>query len=112
VFMSVVQLLITAFSHIGKLLGIVILVLQLTATGGVFPAELTPNLMQILHGALPMTYAVEGFRVLLSTGDYALLWHDVLILAIFGVCLALCTWFVLSYLRLKQVEKNKLAESA
>jgi len=27
--------------------------------------------MQTFHGALPMIYTVQGFRVLLSTGDYA-----------------------------------------
>ncbi|WP_090986146.1 YhgE/Pip domain-containing protein [Paenibacillus sp. CF384] len=110
VYMSVVQVLITAFDDPGKLLGIIVLVLQLTATGGVFPAELTPGIMQALHGGLPMTYSVEGFRALLSTGDYALVRQDALILVIFAVVPALLTWMVLSYLHKKSKERSGLLE--
>ncbi len=83
VFMAIIQLLVTAGDNVGRFIGIVLLVLQLTATSGTYPVELVPELLQYIHRFLPITYTVEGFRSIVSTGDYRLAYRDMLTLLLF-----------------------------
>lgn len=46
----------------GKLVAVLLLTLQLTAGGGILPAELTSGFYQDVHGWLPFTFAIEAFR--------------------------------------------------
>ncbi|MDN4604272.1 YhgE/Pip domain-containing protein [Paenibacillus sp. F6_3S_P_1C] len=66
-FMFFVMLLNVAFGNAGRLLAMVILVIQLGASGGMFPMELTNKFFNALHWLLPMSYAVEGFRSALTS---------------------------------------------
>lgn len=53
---------------VGRLVVLVLLMLQLTSAGGTFPAATTPLFFRVLHVILPMTRVVDGFRESL-TGD-------------------------------------------
>lgn len=53
----------------GKMAMLVLLVLQLVGSGGMFPPEALPAPLQALHPALPMTYVVDGLRHMLYGGD-------------------------------------------
>jgi putative membrane protein len=66
VFVAVFQFLVSAFGLAGRFLGIVILMLQLTSAGGTFPTQMLPGFFQKIHPFMPMTYAVEGLRHLVS----------------------------------------------
>jgi putative membrane protein len=68
-------------SGAGRFLTIVLLVLQLTSSAGTFPLELVPKLFQSLNPFLPMTYAIDGLRSIISTGDQATAWRDLGMLA-------------------------------
>lgn len=59
----------------GRFIAVIILVLQLGASGGTFPLELLPNFYQVIHGALPMTYSINGFRAVISNGDFGYMWQ-------------------------------------
>jgi putative membrane protein len=83
VFMAIIQLLVTAGDNVGRFIGVVLLVLQLTATSGTYPVELVPDLLQYVHRFLPITYTVEGFRSIITTGDYRLAYRDMLTLLLF-----------------------------
>ncbi|NEN84278.1 YhgE/Pip family protein [Paenibacillus elgii] len=72
-------------SDVGRFVAIVILMLQLTSSSGSYPVELEARFFNFIHPALPMTYAVEGFRHLISIGDAATIANDALILAAYGV---------------------------
>ncbi|GGF92004.1 YhgE/Pip family protein [Paenibacillus abyssi] len=90
VFMSIVQLFVTAADNVGRFICIILLVMQLTATSGTFPVELIPEALQGLHAFLPISYTVEGFRSILTTGDYVSLIDDSLVLLLFWIaCIAL-----------------------
>ncbi len=90
VFMAIIQLLVTLGDNVGRFIAIILLVLQLAATSGTFPVELGPPGLQTIHSFLPITYTVEGFRTILSTGDYALLQRDCwLLLVYWGAAVAL-----------------------
>ncbi|MED1204121.1 YhgE/Pip domain-containing protein [Heyndrickxia acidicola] len=94
-FMSIIQFLATAADHAGRFLAVILLVLQLTSSSGTFPMELTPWFLQKLHGVLPMTFTVQGFRAAISTGDHTLLFHDVLILVPYFLISVLLTLAVM-----------------
>ena len=54
--------LVFTFSAIGKAFAIVTLVLQIAASGGTFPIEMTPLFFQIIHPLLPFTYCIGAMR--------------------------------------------------
>ncbi|WP_028777217.1 YhgE/Pip domain-containing protein [Shimazuella kribbensis] len=46
----------------GRLVSIVLLVLQLVSSGGTFPVDLIPHVFQVISPLLPMSYGVNGLR--------------------------------------------------
>ena len=64
-FISIIQFLIRNFGDIGKFLALIILVLQLAASGGTFPIETINEFFQVLSPYLPMTYAINLLREIL-----------------------------------------------
>ncbi|EUJ22735.1 yhgE/Pip domain-containing protein [Listeria grandensis FSL F6-0971] len=67
-FMFLVMLLATAFGNPGRFVAMVILVLQLGASGGTFPMPLTDGFFNAINPYLPMTHTVYGFRQAISSG--------------------------------------------
>ncbi|AUG75907.1 ABC transporter [Kitasatospora sp. MMS16-BH015] len=89
-FVAVDHLLRTALGVAGDALSVVLLILQLTASGGLYPMATTPAFFQALHPLLPMTYLIDGLRVTVSGGLTSHLARDAVLLAGFGLlCLAL-----------------------
>ncbi|UVI28984.1 YhgE/Pip domain-containing protein [Paenibacillus spongiae] len=99
VFMAVIQLLVTVMDNVGRFIGIILLVLQLTATEGTFPVELIPEGLQAVHSFLPITYTVQGLRTILSTGEYQSLRIDLIALLLFGILSILLTIIALTFAR-------------
>ena len=64
-FVSIIQFLIRNFGDVGKFLALVVLVLQLAASGGTFPIETIDKGFQGLTSYLPMTYSIKLFREIL-----------------------------------------------
>jgi putative membrane protein len=89
VFVAILQALNGAFGAVGKLISIVMLMLQLTSAGGTFPAQLIPVFFQAIHPLLPMSYVVAGLRQTISSGDLLAATGDAGALLVFGV-IALC----------------------
>ena len=67
-YLALQQAIAIAFGPAGRVLVLVLLMLQLTSAGGTYPAELTPQFFQTLHRLLPMTHVVDGLRDSI-TGD-------------------------------------------
>jgi putative membrane protein len=95
-FLAILQWLNAAFGPVGKFASIVLLMLQLTSSGGTFPPETVPQFFQAISPYLPMTYVVSGLREAISGGDMAHLAADARTLAgflILGLALsALTAW--------------------
>lgn len=70
-FSALVQGIVTLLGNPGKMLAILLLVLQLVTSGGTFPPETLPGPMQALHHLLPMSYAVDGLRHVIYGADLA-----------------------------------------
>lgn len=66
-YMFLIMFLSMTFGNPGRFLAMVILVLQLGASGGMFPIELTNSFFQKVHDFVPMSYALLGFRESMSS---------------------------------------------
>lgn len=73
----------------GRVASMAFLMIQLVSSGGLYPIETEPKLLQVLHPFMPMTYAVNGFRQLLY-GDYDGRLPVAILAVILFTILALC----------------------
>ncbi|MFS0891532.1 YhgE/Pip family protein [Peribacillus frigoritolerans] len=105
-FLSLAQMLCTIFGKIGQIIGFILLLLQIGGSSGTFPIALAPPFYQHIHAFLPMTYAIKGFRDLISIGnDLHDVWSYALMLALFGFVLNAGTYlfFVLQLRHKKSI---------
>lgn len=63
-FSTIVFSFLFTFRSVGKAISIILLVLQVAASGGTFPVEMMPSFFQLIHPFLPFTYAIIGLREL------------------------------------------------
>ncbi|WP_040204468.1 YhgE/Pip family protein [Neobacillus jeddahensis] len=103
-FVALIQLLVSALADAGRFLAIVILIFQLTTSAGTFPLELIPNFLQHFNVLLPMTYSVQGFKAVISSGDYGFMWQNSMILLSYLVGFALVT---IGYLTMRHKHQSK-----
>lgn len=62
VFVTIIYTFVSVFGNSGKVVAIILLVMQLGASGGTFPIQMTPMFFQKIHGFLPFTHALGLFR--------------------------------------------------
>lgn len=101
-FVALIQLLVTTLGDPGRFVAIIVLILQLTTSAGTFPLELIPNALQPFNSLLPMTYSVQGFKAVISSGDYSFMWHNAYILLSFAVVCAIGTILYFSKMHKRQ----------
>lgn len=108
---AIVQMLISLFGDAGRLIAIVLLILQLTSDAGTFPLELVPNFFRVLNPFMPFTYCVTALREAISGSDILLIWQCIGILAIFfGIFLGLSIAFKTRAEKLQdKVEQMRIA---
>ncbi|MCU1443899.1 MAG: hypothetical protein JWQ59_2049 [Cryobacterium sp.] len=95
VFTAVHHFLTVAFGRVGIVVSLVLLALQLTATGGIYPLEIVAEPFQAVSQYLPLTWAVDGMQAIVSGGGGAEVAASAAILALFAlVSIALSTWIV------------------
>ena len=61
-FMILIYSIISALGHVGKGLAVILLVIQISGTGGIYPVEIMGWFFQALYRFLPMTYAIDLIR--------------------------------------------------
>ena len=92
-FLCFVALVFTGFIHgltvflgaPGKLVALVVLILQLVTGGGTMPYETLPESIRWMHDFFPMGYAVTGMRRLSYGVNESSLWGIMLVLALWGL---------------------------
>ena len=62
VFVSIVYMLSTCFQHIGKGLCVIIMVVQIPGSAGLYPVEMLPSFFRFLHPMFPFTYGINALR--------------------------------------------------
>ncbi|MER6050976.1 YhgE/Pip domain-containing protein [Streptomyces sp. NPDC001793] len=84
-FTALIQLLSAFFGPAGRVLTLVVLMLQLTSAGGTYPVQTSPGFFSWIHPFLPMSYVVDGLRRLITGGDLDVVWQGSIVLAAFTV---------------------------
>ncbi|MFI0786363.1 YhgE/Pip family protein [Streptomyces lydicus] len=82
-FTALIQLLSAFFGPAGRVLTLVVLMLQLTSAGGTYPVQTSPGFFAAIHPFLPMSYVVDGLRRLITGGDLTVVWQGCAVLAAF-----------------------------
>lgn len=72
-FSAIIQGVVALLGSPGKLVVLILLVLQLVSSGGTFPWQTTPEPLHAVHKVLPMGYVVDGMRHLVYGADLSLL---------------------------------------
>ncbi|MBP1970071.1 putative membrane protein [Virgibacillus natechei] len=101
VFMSLIFMLVGVLDNPGRFIAIVLLILQLGGSGGTFPVELLASPLQTIHGWLPMTYSVLGFRSVIFMDSPVLLGQSM----VFLVTMAIITLAITFYFYHKKYRK-------
>jgi putative membrane protein len=68
-FSAIIQGVVALLGSPGKLVVLILLVLQLVSSGGTFPWQTTPQPLHVVHQLLPMGYVVGGMRHLIYGAD-------------------------------------------
>lgn len=77
----------------GKVAILALLMLQLASSGGTYPVETTPAFFQAIHPLLPMSYAVDGLREVITGGvDGRLVTSIAYLVGVLLVSLAISAW--------------------
>lgn len=84
-FTAIVYSLVSVFGNVGKVISIVLLVLQVAGSGGTFPIQMTPRFFQILNPFLPFTYGISFARQCIGGVVREVLFKDSWILLAFIV---------------------------
>lgn len=85
VFMAIMQMIMTVFKIPGKIVAIVLLMLQITSSAGTFPVQMTPAFFRAVHPYLPMTYSIIGLRQAMAGRNSGAIISSIGILVLFGV---------------------------
>lgn len=89
IFMSLIYSLVSLFGDVGKGIAIILLVFQISGTGGIYPVEIMNKIFGIIYPYLPMTHAIT----LVREAQLGLIWSNYivafLILIVLGIVVVL-----------------------
>lgn len=74
-----------AFRHIGKAIAVILLIVQIPGSSGMFPIEMMPDFFQVIHPLLPFTYSIDAMREAIGGFYGADYLHDMLLLGLLFV---------------------------
>ncbi|MGG0462948.1 YhgE/Pip family protein [Priestia aryabhattai] len=111
-FFALILFLTTALGKVGQYLAFIILLLQIGGSAGTFPKALVPEFFQAINPYLPMTYAIRGFREIISIGDdFGYVWHQAGILGIFAAIFTVLS-LIMFYISTRKEQHYTEEESA
>ena len=85
VFMVLIYSIISAVGTVGKGIAVILLVLQISATGGIYPIQIMHQFFQVLYPYLPMTYAIKLIREAQLGVVWSNYWPALIILLAIGI---------------------------
>jgi putative membrane protein len=85
VFMILIYSIISAIGTVGKGIAVILLVFQISGTGGVYPIQIMHQFFQVLYPYMPMTYAIKLIREAQLGVVWANYWPALAILLAIGI---------------------------
>lgn len=92
-YLAIIYALAAAFSHVGRALAILLVVLQIPGASGIYPIELMPRFFRQLSPILPFSYGIDAIRETIGGFYHGRYWHVISVLLLMSV-----TMFLLGYL--------------
>ena len=83
VFTLIVYTFVSVLGNVGKGISVVLMVLQISSSGGTFPIQVTPPFFQHINPFLPFTYAVGLLRESVGGITWSVAGKDIFILILF-----------------------------
>lgn len=114
VFTFIMYTLVALFANLGKALGVILLVVQISGGGGSYPLSLLPQAFQNVSPLLPVTHAVNAIRSAMFGVYQNDFWIQILALVAFVVPLLLLVFFLIRPLHrivprfIERIKKSKL----
>lgn len=105
-FFSILQFLLIKLGDVGKFLGIVLLVLQLSASGGTFPIETVPTFFQKIYTFMPMNYTIRLMKEALIKVDNGMIANNAWVLIGIFIVFILIT-VIIDFIISKRNNDNK-----
>jgi putative membrane protein len=99
-FTATVQYLNVKFNAAGRVVALVLLVLQLTSAGGTYPIETSPAFFQAIGPYLPLHWGVTAMRHLVGGGDMTVVAQAFGVMALWLVVPLLLTWLTVERKRM------------
>ncbi len=90
-FMALIQFLTATLGNPGRFIAIILLILQLTTSGGTYPIQLIPKSLHVFQHLLPMTYSIDGFKNIIAGNQSGMLALNSIMLAVFLVIMLAAT---------------------
>ena len=93
VYVNIIYALAIAFKHIGKAIAVVLVIVQIPGSSGMYPIEMMPGFFQALHPLLPFTYGINAMRETIGGmygADY--LWNLGVLAVFLVLSLAVGVW--------------------
>ena len=90
VFMTLIYSFVSALGDVGKAIAIVLLVFQISGTGGIYPVEIMAPFFNVANPYLPMTYAIT----LIRESQLGLVWSNYIPALIILLAIGLATVIV------------------
>ena len=87
VFMTLIYSFVSALGDVGKAIAIVLLVFQISGTGGIYPVEIMAPFFNVANPYLPMTYAIT----LIRESQLGLVWSNYIPALIILLAIGLAT---------------------
>lgn len=106
VFMILIYSIISAVGNVGKGIAVILLVLQISATGGIYPIEIMHQVFQTLYPYMPMTYAIR----LIRESQLGVVWSNYIPALIILIAIGIITVIVAILIKEKADKASKYFE--
>lgn len=85
VYVSIIYALSIAFKHIGKAIGVLLIVVQIPGSSGTYPIQMMPGFFQALNPWLPFTYGINAMREAIAGFYDGYFAYDIFILLLYVI---------------------------
>ena len=76
VYVNVIYALAVSLKHIGKAVAVILVIIQIPGSSGMYPIEMMPDFFRRLNPFLPFTYGINAMRETIGGAYGSHYWHD------------------------------------